>query len=105
MLIVVVLHLVVLLTAVVPEVGIIVVVINKVLVGRIRVPSTILPLLHIWPEVKVVVIIVVGVGGSGAEQHRRMVRLVRSLVLELRVVRRTGQAVSVALFLSLPVYR
>lgn len=105
LIVVVVLHLVVLLTAVVSEVGVIVVVINKVLVGRIRVPSTILPLLHIWPEVKVVVVIVGGVGGGVAEQHRRVVCLVRSLVLELRVVRRTGQAVSVALFLSLPVYR
>jgi len=104
LIVIVVLHLVVLLTAVVPEVSVIMVVINKVLVGRIRVPSTVLPLLHIRPEVKVVVVVVI-VGGGGAEQHRWVVRLVRSLVLELRVIRRTGQAVSVALFLSLPVDR
>jgi len=101
-LIVVVLQWVVLLPAVVPEVGVIVVVVDKVLVGRVRVPSTVLPLLHCRPEVKVVVVAVV-VGGRGTEQRRRVVSLVRPLVLELRVVRRTGQAVSVALLLPLPV--
>jgi len=60
-----------------------------------------LPLLHIWPEVKVVVVGVVG--GGGAEQHSWVVRLVWSLVLELRVVRRTRQAMPVALFLPLPI--
>lgn len=102
MLIVVVFQLMVLLSTVVSEVGVIVVVVDKVLVGRIRVPSTVLPLLHCWSKVKVVVVAVV-VGGCGTEQHRRVVYLIRSLVLELRVVRRTGQAVSMTLLLSLPV--
>jgi len=103
-LIVVVLHLVILIPAVVPEVGVIVVVVNEVLVGRIRIPPTVLPLLHIRPEVKVAVVVIV-IGGGGTEQHRRVVRLVWSLVLELSVVPRTRQAMSVALFLSLPINR
>lgn len=88
MLIVVVFQLMVLLSTVVSEVGVIMVVVDKVLVGRIRVPSTVLPLLHCRSKVKVVVAVVVG--GCGTEQHRRVVRLIRSLVLELRVIRRTG---------------
>lgn len=98
---IVVFHLVVLMSAVVSEVGVIVVVVNEILVGRIRVPSSVLPLLHIRPEVKVVVVGVVC--GGGAEQHSRVVRLVWSLILELRIVSRTGQAMTVALFLSLPI--
>jgi len=101
-LIVVVFQLMVLLSTVVSEVGVIMVVVDKVLVGRIRVPSTVLPLLHCRSNVKAVVVAVI-VGGCGTEQHRRVVRLIRSLVLELRIVRRTGQAVSVTLLLSLPV--
>lgn len=92
----------VLLSTIVSEVGVIMIVVDKILVGRIRVPSTVLPLLHCRSKVKVVVVTVV-VGGCGTEQHRRVVRLIRSLVLKLRVVRRTRQAVSVTLLLSLPV--
>lgn len=78
------------------KVHVVVVVVHEVLIRRVRIPSTVLSVLHHRRTIHVVTVAIVVVV---VKKHRR-VRLVLPLVVELRLVSRPGQT----LVLALPVH-